>query len=66
MAHIAGTHLHNIGRDESNIVTARRVLPDANLLVLAFSSFEEGLMIAPATRTTSAMWPTSHEMMWGS
>lgn len=47
VAHIAGTHLHNVGREESNIVTARKVLPDADPLVLAFSSFEEGLMVAP-------------------
>jgi putative molybdopterin biosynthesis protein len=47
VAHIAGTHLHNVGRDESNISTAQRLLPDANPMVLAFSSFEEGLMVAP-------------------
>lgn len=46
-AHIAGTHLHNIGEDESNVSTAQRILSHANPMVLAFSSFEEGLMVAP-------------------
>lgn len=46
-AHIAGTHLHNAGKGEANVVFARRLLPDSIPLVLAFSSFEEGLMVAP-------------------
>ena len=46
MAHIAGTHLHDAGRGESNIVVARNMLANANPTVLAFSSFEEGLMVA--------------------
>jgi putative molybdopterin biosynthesis protein len=45
-AHIAGTHLHNPGPEESNVAMARQVLGQAELIVVAFSFFEEGLMVA--------------------
>jgi len=45
--HIAGTHLHNIGTTEANVQFARDRLHGAEAMVVAFSSFEEGLMVAP-------------------
>lgn len=45
-AHIAGTHLHNVPSVESNLCFARKMLPGAKATVVAFSSFEEGLMVA--------------------
>ncbi|MHC1743044.1 MAG: substrate-binding domain-containing protein [Syntrophobacteraceae bacterium] len=46
-AHIAGTHLHNSTMDESNLALARKMLQGAKAIVIAFSRFEEGLMVAP-------------------
>ncbi|MGC8491618.1 MAG: substrate-binding domain-containing protein [Syntrophobacteraceae bacterium] len=46
-AHIAGTHLHNLPSVESNVSFARKMFPDAGATVIAFSFFEEGLMVAP-------------------
>lgn len=46
-AHIAGTHLHNPPSVESNITLAQRVLAGSKAMVIAFSFFEEGLMVAP-------------------
>lgn len=45
--HIGGTHLHNVGSTEANIQFARDHLHGAEAMVVAFSSFEEGLMVAP-------------------
>ncbi len=46
-AHIAGTHLHNPPSIESNMSLAQKVLSGAKAMVMAFSFFEEGLMVAP-------------------
>ncbi len=46
-AHIAGTHLHNLPSVESNLSFARKMLPKVGATVVAFSFFEEGLMVAP-------------------
>ncbi len=46
-AHIAGTHLHNPSSVESNVMLAQKVLSGSKALVVAFSFFEEGLMVAP-------------------
>lgn len=45
-AHIAGTHLHNVPAVESNLCFARKMLPGTRAMVVAFSFFEEGLMVA--------------------
>ncbi|MCE5333979.1 MAG: helix-turn-helix domain-containing protein [Desulfobacteraceae bacterium] len=45
-AHIAGTHLHNTQALESNVLTARQRLSGTRAMVVAFSFFEEGLMVA--------------------
>lgn len=45
-AHIAGTHLHNPSSVESNLSLAQKVLSGAKAVVIAFSYFEEGLMVA--------------------
>jgi molybdate-binding protein len=46
-AHLAGTHLHNSGTMESNVRLAKRVLLGSKALLVGFSRFEEGLMVAP-------------------
>jgi putative molybdopterin biosynthesis protein len=46
-AHIAGTHLHNPAAVESNVTFAQKVLSGSKAMILAFSFFEEGLMVAP-------------------
>jgi molybdate-binding protein/DNA-binding XRE family transcriptional regulator len=46
-AHIAAAHLHNTEGAESNLELARRIVPGSKLMIIAFSSFEEGLMVAP-------------------
>jgi molybdate-binding protein/DNA-binding XRE family transcriptional regulator len=46
-AHIAGTHLHNSALVESNVKFAQKVLSGSKALVIAFSFFEEGLIVAP-------------------
>ena len=45
MAHVAGTHLHNSGRVESNVEAVRERLA-ASSHVFGFSLLEEGLMVA--------------------
>lgn len=45
-AHVAGTHLHNPGRGESNLALAEKNLEGIKAMVVAFSFFEEGLMVA--------------------
>lgn len=46
-AHLAGTHLHNPSSVDSNLVLAQKVLAGSKATVIAFSFFEEGLMVAP-------------------
>jgi putative molybdopterin biosynthesis protein len=46
MAHVAGTHLHNTGRTESNVVMASQKLSGTRGRVMGFSMLEEGLMVA--------------------
>jgi putative molybdopterin biosynthesis protein len=46
-AHVAGTHLHNVGSGEANLTFARDSLKGTAAKVIAFSFFEEGLMVAP-------------------
>ncbi|MHC1726995.1 MAG: substrate-binding domain-containing protein [Syntrophobacteraceae bacterium] len=46
-AHVAGTHLHNASPVESNMVLAQEALSGSKAMVVAFSFFEEGLMVAP-------------------
>jgi len=46
-AHLAGTHLHNVSDTESNLDLARATLGEMKARVIAFSSFEEGLMVSP-------------------
>ena len=46
MAHVAGTHLHNTGKAESNVVMASQKLYGTRGRVMGFSLLEEGLMVA--------------------
>jgi molybdate-binding protein/DNA-binding XRE family transcriptional regulator len=46
-AHMAGTHLHNTGSGESNALAARSKLTGSNAMLIGFSMFEEGLLVAP-------------------
>ena len=46
-AHIAGSHLHNTSETESNLDLARAMLGEMKAKVIAFSTFEEGLMVRP-------------------
>ena len=46
VAHVAGTHLHNTGKQESNVVVAGKTLTGIQSRVLGFSLLEEGLMVA--------------------
>ena len=46
-AHAAGTHMHNTDASESNILLVQKMLTGTNVMVFAFSQFEEGLMVAP-------------------
>lgn len=46
VTHLAGTHLHNEGKDESNVVVVRQKLGRIPCHVLGFSIMEEGLMVA--------------------
>jgi putative molybdopterin biosynthesis protein len=46
-AHIAGTHIHNMDSIESNLVLAQKILANSGAVVIAFSYFEEGLVVAP-------------------
>jgi molybdate-binding protein/DNA-binding XRE family transcriptional regulator len=44
--HVAGTHLHNTGKEESNVLMASQKLAGVHGWVLGFSILEEGLMVA--------------------
>ena len=46
LTHVAGTHLHNTGKTESNVEIATRKLKGAPCRVVGFSMLEEGLMVA--------------------
>lgn len=46
LIHVAGTHLHNTGKEESNVVMASQKLAGVHGHVLGFSLLEEGLMVA--------------------
>lgn len=46
-AHLAGTHLHNVGGSEANVELVNRFFRDSGALVIGFSRMEEGLMVAP-------------------
>jgi putative molybdopterin biosynthesis protein len=46
MAHVAGTHFHNTGKKESNVVMAGKQLAGMGGTVIGFSLLEEGLMVA--------------------
>jgi putative molybdopterin biosynthesis protein len=46
-AHLAATHLHNRGPKESNVEAAKAVLGKSGALIVGFSLFEEGLVVAP-------------------
>ena len=47
LAHLAGTHLHNTRQGEANLILAQNSLGNTKATILAFSFFEEGLMVAP-------------------
>ena len=46
-AHIAGTHMHTRGGDDGNKFLVSRKMKDISGILIAFSSFEEGLLVAP-------------------
>jgi putative molybdopterin biosynthesis protein len=46
MTHLAGTHLHNKGNEESNVAAVKQKLESMPCHVLGFSIMEEGLMVA--------------------
>ncbi len=46
VAHLAGTHLHNTRTGEANLILAENSLPNTRATIVAFSFFEEGLMVA--------------------
>lgn len=46
IAHVAGTHLHNTNGSEANVTLASQKLTGMKGIVLAFSTMEEGLMVA--------------------
>ena len=46
VTHVAGTHLHNTGKIESNVIVAKQKLSGVSGSVLGFSLLEEGLMVA--------------------
>jgi molybdate-binding protein/DNA-binding XRE family transcriptional regulator len=46
VAHLAGTHLHNTGKTESNVAMAGQKLSGVSGRILGFSLLEEGLMVA--------------------
>lgn len=45
ITHVAGTHLHNSGKEEANVEAVRQRLP-APSCIFGFSVLEEGLMVA--------------------
>ncbi len=46
LTHLAGTHLHNTGKVESNVIMASQKLIGVSGSVVGFSMLEEGLMVA--------------------
>jgi molybdate-binding protein/DNA-binding XRE family transcriptional regulator len=46
LTHVAGTHLHNTGETESNVVMASQALTGSSSRVVGFSLLEEGIMLA--------------------
>lgn len=44
--HIAGTHLHNIGKRQANVELANHLLANVPSTVLGYSLIEEGLLVA--------------------
>jgi len=46
VAHVAGTHLHNTGGEDANLVMVEDKMQDVNRRVLGFSLMEEGLLVA--------------------
>jgi molybdate-binding protein/DNA-binding XRE family transcriptional regulator len=46
VTHVAGTHLHNTGKTETNIAVARQKMSGLKGTVLGFSYLEEGLVVA--------------------
>lgn len=46
-AHIAGTHMHSQGDDDGNKTLVTRKMKDISGVMIAFSAFEEGLLVAP-------------------
>ena len=46
LTHVAGIHLHNTGKTESNVVLAGQKLAGVRGSILGFSLLEEGLMVA--------------------
>lgn len=46
MTHVAGTHFHNTGQRESNVLAASHNMGDRRCRVVGFSILEEGLMVA--------------------
>lgn len=46
ITHLAGTHLHNTGKTESNVALAKQKLAGMRGRVMGFSLLEEGFMVA--------------------
>ena len=46
-AHIAGTHMHTQGEDDGNKFLVAQKMQDISGVLIAFSAFEEGLLVAP-------------------
>ncbi|WP_321492199.1 substrate-binding domain-containing protein [uncultured Desulfobacter sp.] len=46
-AHIAGTHMHTRGGDDGNKILVTQKMKDISGIMIAFSAFEEGLLVAP-------------------
>ncbi|MGB5158915.1 substrate-binding domain-containing protein [Desulfobacterium sp. N47] len=44
--HMAATHMHDSGKEQSNITYAKKILGGTPANVIAFANFEEGLMIS--------------------
>ena len=44
--HLAATHMHNTGAEQSNVTFAKKLLGEISARVIAFTTFEEGLMVA--------------------
>ena len=45
-SHLAATHMHNTGSEQSNVTFAKKLLREISARVIAFTTFEEGLMVA--------------------